>query len=100
MKTQNSLPVREGANKGVGNQLNGGLGGKQQSHLDVLIDEKTGRLWAVAAVWLQRRSDGSCGGPCCAVGGGRSHRVVIQGYDAVEFVLKSELVWGVVLHRC
>lgn len=96
-----NIPVSERANKGVGQQLNSGLGGKQHSHFDVLIQKKTGRLGAVAGIRLQLcRSAGCCGRPSCGVGGERPHAVVVQGHDAVKFVLRTLLMRGVVLQHC
>lgn len=73
------LPVGERPDEGVGNQLYGGLGGKQQSHFDILADQHAAGLGAVAVVLRQPRGHGGRGGRLS--GPGRDVRA--QRLDAV-----------------
>lgn len=100
------LPVCELPYEGVGNQLYGGLGGKQQSHFDVLIEQLAGGLGAVGGVLRRLCGGGGCGDqvsrPGCGVGAWRPHSIVVQGHNAVEGSWGTLLQWSIVLqhHLC
>ena len=80
-RDEEHLPVGERPYEGVGDELYGGLGGKQQSHFDILIEQPAVGLGAVGGVPQQLCGRGGRGdqtsGPGCGVGAGQPHRVVV-----------------------
>lgn len=78
------VPVGERPNEGVGDQLDGGLGGKHHPHFNVLVGEQGGILGAGGGVLRRLHSQNRLSRPDGGVGAHGLERVVVQGDDGLE----------------